>query len=646
MLHIMKQYQYGALFIILFAYTIFSLTYLFYVPLWAPPDEIRHFNYCEYIAKNMQLPFIDLNNREGHVTQVIHPPLYYMIGSLLCNNAEKPVYEIVTINSGPNEPIFVHPDSELRFPFSGKARDAYLIRCLSLLCGALSVIFVYVLFSKLFPYNTSGAVLATVFTATLPQHLHITASVSNEPLSTCIAGLYLLVLSSLFLEGLTWRKSFTAGVILGLGIITKTSFLLYIPATIVILLWRNGNFMVSLKYILSILFVCGLVSAWWYLRNWIYYDDPFFSKAIEYLQPWSLRDEQITLQHIIKQTFISFFGYFGSMQFSIKNYHISIYFLLVLFSITGLIKICVNKRQSKSALQSLVFISVILGGGVVFFIISNERYSMFMGRYLFVVMSPIAIAFSIGIQSFVSQKMRRLSSTIVIIILFAISIDVFISVVKPAYAKLPVKSLINQKSFCCTSREHKNITCIRQTFLSPYENLCGISVIFYGQGNVLKTVFSIYDKTDIADAIYTSVITIPHEEPFVKCYIFFPPLQFSKNKEYTVQFDLPDDQGEHSISLWYERHDAYKKGVLMFDGSIVKGDLFFEAYYSISRKIIKDDWLKGKRITIKTKSYLSFRELQLYNEMSYEFRKKTVIYEKMQQTQAGFEFLNIYDKVN
>ncbi len=56
--------------------------YNFVTPLWNPPDEERHFAYCEYIAHNRRLPVYRPDYEGNMVSMAFHPPLYYIIGAL------------------------------------------------------------------------------------------------------------------------------------------------------------------------------------------------------------------------------------------------------------------------------------------------------------------------------------------------------------------------------------------------------------------------------------------------------------------------------------------------------------------------------------------------------------------------------------
>ena len=66
-----------------------GLCYSYYTPLWTPPDEDRHFVYCEHIARNLTLPDFTPHSKNNIVGMGYQPPLYYFLGSLFCRNENK-----------------------------------------------------------------------------------------------------------------------------------------------------------------------------------------------------------------------------------------------------------------------------------------------------------------------------------------------------------------------------------------------------------------------------------------------------------------------------------------------------------------------------------------------------------------------------
>jgi len=171
-----------------------ALSYSYYTPLWNPPDEERHFSYCEYIAQNHKLPAYQPDSQGNSVGMAFHPPLYYLIGSLFCKDDQKLLEEEITVNEGPGFIQMIHPKDETAFPYEGKARSAHMLRLLSLCFSALTLFCIYLLVMEMFPGEPILATVTTLFVATIPQFLHGSVSVSNDNLAILLSTAYLLAL--------------------------------------------------------------------------------------------------------------------------------------------------------------------------------------------------------------------------------------------------------------------------------------------------------------------------------------------------------------------------------------------------------------------------------------------------------------------
>jgi hypothetical protein len=62
-----KQQDNTGIVITLLIFLSLGLAYSYYTPLWNPPDEERHFAYCEYIAQHHKLPAYQPDAQENIV---------------------------------------------------------------------------------------------------------------------------------------------------------------------------------------------------------------------------------------------------------------------------------------------------------------------------------------------------------------------------------------------------------------------------------------------------------------------------------------------------------------------------------------------------------------------------------------------------
>ncbi|MEI6127598.1 MAG: glycosyltransferase family 39 protein, partial [Pseudomonadota bacterium] len=600
--HSSIQYlQENAIIIVLGLFFVLGLCYSSVTPLWSPPDEDRHFAYCEYIALNKSLPNLNAQDKAFHISQAVHPPLYYAIGSLFYKNDSEPLFKQLSIHEGPGY-ILVQPKAEPASSYASKARTAYMLRFLSLFFSGLTIYLAYKIILSLFPGESVMAATGALILATNPQFLHVSASISNEPLSTAFTALYLFMLINFFKPPGKSYAHAGAGLVLGCCLLTKVSTIIYIPITVValILAYRRETKKIF-RGLFIILSLALLVSGWWYIRNWILFHDPVFSKAIEAIQPWAIRGKPFSISYgafIVKMTFTSFFGYFGSMQIPLMQTHLMVYALLLAASAAGFCKMRATLTTGSRQTRILMLLLVSIGCCILLFINFNIRYSMFMGRYLFVVLVPIAVVMVTGLSLLVSGKKKNAFLLLVAFLLIAVNLDVFFRVLRPAYAETALKEDTEQQAFCCPTPEIKQGSLIGQTFIASHDNLCAVRVMFSNEstpqsGDIL---FRLKQVNDTVDAVQIK-IPVREIDDFSKYFFVFPPLHSSKGKRYAFSFEACSQDQDKGVSLWYAKDSSCDNCSLLVNGSQSKGALYFSTYHFTGDRP-KTDWQGRKPVAI------------------------------------------------
>ena len=620
-----------------------GLCYSYYTPLWSPPDEERHFAYLEYIAQNHKLPYLKLDQEYTHIAQAIHPPLYYLIASLLCKNDGKVLSEQLIVNDGPGFNTITHPKHEGELPYSGKARSAHLLRYFSLVLSSATICFIYLMVLAIFPGKILLASATALFAGMNPQFLHISASVSNENLSTALSTIYLFALLFYLNYPVKTRHHIATGLLLGGCLLSKTSTLFFLPLTICVVAWIT--FRDKRKLFESLLLICGmagLVAGWWYVRNWLVFDDPLLSKFLIDSQPWGLRSTPFSLSYvttILSNTFISFFGYFGAMQIVIPGPHLIVYGGITGLGGAGLCRMFIKRDLTSLQTQALVLLFLSLLGGLAIFASLNISYrGVYMGRYLFVVIAPIAILTCTGIYFLMARRWRNVTMIIVSLVLILLNMDVLLRTLKPAYAAPSLTVGVNQPLFCCPTVEIDKSTTIAQSFISPQNNLAAIRVMFSNSkkpqsGEIL---FSLKEGRNQDKILRQVTFPLKHIKDNARYFFIFPPIKDSMNKEYSCCFSSPSQSAEHGISLWYESGNAYPEGTMMLNTAPVPGDIYFTAYH-FSGNSPETDWQGRKELVIEQGLYVGLRELQLYNERSREFREQTLTHKKIVRFQKALQ---------
>jgi hypothetical protein len=248
----------GWLALLLALYVGLGVTYAIPTPLFESPDESSHLSVIHYIARHRRLPPRRLP--EGRITtgaamaeslrwaeppRYYTPPLYHVIGALLTapfSMADLPDRLIPSpswaagfapqANSDPeNKNAYVHlPDETLTG--SATVRAAAMLRALSLLCGAITVICAHALARTLWPNRPGLALGVAAWVALNPEFLSLSVGVTNDPLLIALFSLALgWMLRLMSRPALRARPTAWAGLgaLVGVGMLTKQSALMLLP---------------------------------------------------------------------------------------------------------------------------------------------------------------------------------------------------------------------------------------------------------------------------------------------------------------------------------------------------------------------------------------------------------------------------------
>ena len=243
------------LFLSIFAFVALGAALGARVPMGASPDEAAHWQYIEYIASNHQLPVFKVEMKPPLPGYEFHqPPLYYGLVA--------PGWAVL--------PAGV---------------QNYWARVVSLICGALTLIFIWKSARLLFPDDRTIAILATAFAALWPLHLGVSAGSNNDALGGLWAAALFWCGARVLLRGANLRDAALMGLFLGLGALTKNTVLVVGAAMLTALLVAEPQKKSPSRAInlLVALAVAAVVAGPWWARNMLLYGDPLafrvFSQA-------------------------------------------------------------------------------------------------------------------------------------------------------------------------------------------------------------------------------------------------------------------------------------------------------------------------------------------------------------------------------
>jgi len=272
----------------------FALAFLYSasIPLGEAPDEAPHFSVMVYIVRNVNLP-----GAEEH--EAFQPPLYYILGATLASLFDLSRFAIIANSdydiSDPLAPknLLLHTSDEF-FPFAGWAKAWWLVRLLSMACGAVTLWAIYRLGLLLYPDDPTVGLGAAALTALTGGFLFISGVANNDNLASALSAVALL------LAGLGFTRkvkrpglfSFCLGLLWGLGILSKVSLLaLGLPLGLLTLkLAFDSGQKAIWKWVFYLSLLAGgmlLTAGWWFARNLLLYGDPLGWKLV--LQTNALR---------------------------------------------------------------------------------------------------------------------------------------------------------------------------------------------------------------------------------------------------------------------------------------------------------------------------------------------------------------------
>jgi hypothetical protein len=253
-----------------------------------------------------------------------------------------------------------------------------------------------------------------------------------------------------------------------------------------------------------------------------------------------------------------------------------------------------------------------------------------MGRYLFVVIAPVALVLFTGWRLLIAPRWRSLAFTVLSLILILANLDIVFRVVKPAYLDTSLVAGVEQREFSYPTVEINSSTTISQSFISQRNNLSSIRVMFSNPSkwHSGEIIFSLKDAQDKSSVLHQLTFPLEKISDNTRYLFVFPPIKNSRDKKYLFSFSAPAQGVVEGVSLWYESRDCYTGGRMFVNGEPVPGDLYYTAFY-FTGEHPKTEWQGTKEMVINQGLYVGTRELQLYNERSKEFREKTVTHQKI-----------------
>ncbi|VAW31393.1 hypothetical protein MNBD_CHLOROFLEXI01-3449 [hydrothermal vent metagenome] len=408
-------------------------------PLLETPDEPSHFEVANYIAQNDTLPPRSEVTRSGPVPAVsadipfyYAPPLYYLLASLLINEADaaqfaqavipNPNFERklgINLGSGPeNKNMYVHTAVQREPHLASWAASVWRVRLLSLLFGIVTIAGCYALAQQLWPESWRWQLTAVALVLFNPTFLYISNGVTNDTLLIALSTWSFVLMGSLLQQAnakIGWRE-WTLALLLGCAILTKqTGFILLPPAFLLMVnkarqqQWSRQRLFVVLGVGIAVITAVG---GWWYLLNGIRYGDSLALESHRALPP--LENSLERLLFMAEQSwgaFKSYWAAFGWATIFVEPIWYGFFIVLTGLGVTGwlvkqptlscstrssLPKRPFSNKTPSARLTQVLWLILLLNGGLM--MVWLWRTAAPYGRLLFPVIVPAACLLVMGWQ--------------------------------------------------------------------------------------------------------------------------------------------------------------------------------------------------------------------------------------------------------
>ena len=447
---------------ILALYLLIGLTHSIVNPVFESSDEWSHYPFVENVAQGRGLPVQEPGKETLWRHEGSQPPLYYlMMGALTGWIDTSDLPQIMRANpharigiplARDNKNMIVHTDAE-RWPWRGTVLAVHLVRIASVLMGAVTVLFTYLIARELAPDEPGVALLAMGLNATLPMFAFITGSVNNDNITYMISAVAFLLILRASRRPPIPRDLILLGIVLAVAALSKLSGLVLIPVAalaVAIGYLRNAERpfafgRLGLRWLRDMAIVAVPVvgiAAWWYVRNIVLYGDPTGLKVLNTFiegrdaTPWW----QVLLSEW--QGFrINFWGLFGGVNVLMEPGWI--YYILdglTALAAIGLIAwVVIRLRTHRPARWVELGLAVVYLFGLT---VGVARYTLStpatQGRLIFPGMGVIMTFFALGLIGWAPRRWRPFIGAPVVGLLFALAISSPFTAIQKAYAGPPV----------------------------------------------------------------------------------------------------------------------------------------------------------------------------------------------------------------
>jgi 4-amino-4-deoxy-L-arabinose transferase-like glycosyltransferase len=464
---------------LLAVFILLASIYAVTTPLFEASDELWHYPMVQHLSRGGALPVQDPANVGPWRQEASQPPLYYYLmgwATAWIDTSDMPQVRwlnphvdngIITPDGNTN--LAVHTPAE-NWPWRGTVLAVRLVRLLSVLMSAGTVLFTYLLAREFFDDEPSR-LMSVAFVAFTPMFAFISGAVNNDNLASLLSAVILFLLVH-FIRNTKYAIPNTQylllGVLLGLAALTKQSALGLYPLTgltLAVIVFRELTtqparpvvsrltFVVSrlTRYSFLVFLPALLLPSWWYIRNLQLYGDLLGWNA--FIAVLGKRQAPASLAQLWgeRESFTrSYWGLFGGVNVPMSDWIYTALNTVALIAIIGLsvflIRSVVLFLRTNSNSPLLVSLSPCFPYFLLFAQLALLLYGLIQwatitwssqGRLVFSGISAIAVLMTLGLRTLLPGRVRSTGFGAIAIFMAAVTLISPFSFISPKYADPP-----------------------------------------------------------------------------------------------------------------------------------------------------------------------------------------------------------------
>lgn len=353
------------------------LAFVVGTPLFRAPDEEAHFNYIKYVAHNLSFP-VQVKDAGPEVNENWQAPLYYVVMA--------PVYSAVSAMS----------DSE--------NATVYVLRGFSVLCWLLNLWFAFMFLNHLRIEDSFLRLLFLLPLCLLPTYIFTSAAINNDNLLILVGGAALCVLAK---SPLSPTRATAFGCLLGIGMLTKLTALVYIPVLAAMSLLdcvrKRTRLTSALLSCVAAIAIATATFAPWAVRNQRLYGSVTGENAGDFRYHW-----QSVFQGIdCSISYMSDSFWAASGAWNDIGYPFCVFARPILwFALGGLAYLAVSRSNRPGHLgpartrDFVVALAMAVSINLLLVLRMGVLYGQAQGRHLFALLYGISLLLSIGLRQY------------------------------------------------------------------------------------------------------------------------------------------------------------------------------------------------------------------------------------------------------